>query len=382
MFDLIAEQAFLLTAVFLLSLLVSGLIVMTGPLHRHRTAKGHAGLAIQSVHVHPTPRIGGVAVMVGLFAAAALSIGDQSALFGPVLVASVPVFAVGLMEDAGRGSSPRTRLWVAMLSGLVMVAWSGQTIRSGVGPGIDDLLDVFLFSALFTIVVTGAVCHAFNLVDGMNGLAIGLAMLASVSLAAIALGVGDYPVALMAGGIVAAVLGVFALNFPLGKLFLGDSGAYTVGFFIAWTGVLLIARNPEVSPWSVLLTVFWPFADTSAAVLRRFSRQVPISAPDKLHFHHILLRAIRANLHQHLRKDMVNPLTAIVIVFLASFPAWLGVELARDNAMAFGALAGCGLAYYGLWLAMVRYFRTGWGNLLNSVKGSAALQNEAAAFEG
>ncbi|MBR9842181.1 MAG: hypothetical protein GYB25_03405 [Rhodobacteraceae bacterium] len=366
---------------FMTSLVISILIVMTKTVHIHRTAKGHAGLEIQSAHLHPTPRVGGLAVLAGLLVAAFLFHDLQGDLLGYALLAAVPVFLAGLMEDTGFEASPKKRLLAAMISSLIMVLLTGQTINSGVAPGVDYLLDFFVVSALFTIFATAAVCHAFNLVDGMNGLAIGISLIAAVSLAVIALGVGDYPVAAMAGGVAAAVLGVFFLNYPFGKLFLGDAGAYTVGFLVAWTGVLLIARNPEVSRWSVLLTIFWPFIDTTAAVLRRVFKKVPIGEPDKLHFHHVIMRAIEANLRHHTSKKVANPLTTFVILPFVAIPAILGVMTAHSNLLAFVALMVCVAGYYVIKLSVIRHFKKV-GRISMSKRGNENGDREQIVYEG
>ena len=342
---------------FMTSLVASILIVMTKQRHIHRTARVYALQAVQCSHRHPTPRIGGLAVLAGGIVAAYLFNGLYGDMLWLALLAASPVFLAGLLEDTGFRASPGSRLGAAMLSGGIMVLLTGQTIHSGVAPGIDLLLGFFAVSALFTVLVTAAICHAFNLVDGMNGLAIVISLMAVLSLALIAIAVGDYPVAAMAGGIGSAVLGVLFLNYPFGKLFLGDSGAYTVGFLIAWTGILLIARNPDVSNWAVLLTIFWPFMDTTEAVARRFLRNTSLAKPDRLHFHHLVMRMVKPSLRTEAHSYLANPLTTLLMLPLVAIPAILGVLTANDNQAAIVCLTLCILAYVVIRRSVVRSFQ-------------------------
>lgn len=340
----------------LLSLVASILIVVTKRAHIGYTAKGHAGLEIQSSHLLPTPRIGGIALAAGLFLALQLTENETNILLMCTMVSAIPVFLAGLTEDIGIGASPRKRLLAAMVSSLFMILLTGYSINSGVAPGLDYLLSFAPVAGLFTIFATGAVCHAFNLIDGMNGLAILISILATAAIGAIAVGAGDLPIAMMAAAIGASALGVLLLNYPFGKLFLGDAGAYSLGFFIAWTGVLLMARNPDVSRWSVLLAVFWPFIDTTAAVARRIVKKVPIGAPDKMHFHHVIKRVLDAKLRSA-GTVASNPLTTLVMLPLVALPPVLGVVSAQNAALSFLCLLSCIATYFATKIFIIRNFR-------------------------
>lgn len=341
----------------LVSLLVSALIVLTKGHHIHFTAKGHAGLEIQSSHNIPTPRIGGVAFIAGLLTTLWFMDAGARALLLPMLAAAIPVFFAGLAEDIGIGASPKQRLLAAMVSSFVMIVVSGYFIRSGVAPGLDFLLGFAVIGGLFTIFITGAVCHAFNLVDGLNGLAMSVALLASCAMGLIALQTSDLPVALLAGAIAASIIGVLALNFPLGKIFLGDAGAYTIGFLIAWTGVLLLTRNPEVSKWSVLLAFFWPFMDTTAAVLRRVRKKVPVGEPDKLHFHHVMKRVIDLILSKTENNTIANPLATVAMLPFIALPPLLGVLTAQSTAASLVTLALSVTMYFATKISIIKNFK-------------------------
>lgn len=215
------------------SFLVALVVVLTKDRHVHRTSKGHGGLEVQSMHAAPTPRIGGVAFLTGTLIALFLLTGEAFSLLALMLAAGVPVFLVGLCEDIGIGARPYKRLLAAMVSSLIMVVLTGATIDRGVAPYVDQVLAVTVIGALFTIIVATSISHAFNLIDGLNGLAMSIAVISLVSLAFIALRFDDHAVALLAAAIALSILGVFFVNFPFGKIFLGDAGAYLIGFMVA-----------------------------------------------------------------------------------------------------------------------------------------------------
>ena len=123
---------------------------------------------------------------------------------------------------------------------------------------------------------SGGICHAINLVDGLNGLSIGLSLMMAGALATISMLVGDSAMTSVSLVLIAALAGIFAFNFPLGKIFLGDAGAYSIGHLLTWIAILLMARNPEVAPFAMFLIFFWPVADMLFAILRRLRNGKPI----------------------------------------------------------------------------------------------------------
>ncbi len=340
-----------------LSFLASVVIVSTRELHLSRTSRGHAKLEVQSVHVAPTPRIGGIALMFGMLAAAALAPPDSSTYLWMLLCSCIPVFSAGLLEDFNIGASPRTRLFAAMTSSALMIMMTGYHIPSFGIPALEGVASYWPVGVMFTVFATAGVSHAFNLVDGLNGLAMSIGIVAACALGIIALNMGDQMTATIAAALVLCVAGVLVLNYPLGRLFLGDAGAYTLGHLIAWIAVLLMARNPEVSPWAVLMAAFWPVMDTGAAVLRRILNRTPASAPDRMHFHHVVMRVIRANLPAGQNLVVANSLATAVMVPFFVAPGMIAVLTATNNLWAFLAFFFYVLVYISVRVGLVRSFR-------------------------
>lgn len=125
-------------------------------------------------------------------------------------------------------------------------------------PQVDEGLRLVLVSVLFTSFAIGGVANAINIIGGFNGLAALTSMFALVGLGSIAGIVGDVGLFTAALLLAACVLGFFVLNWPLGMIFLGDGGAYFLGFGIAWIAVMLVQRNSGVSAFSALLICAHP----------------------------------------------------------------------------------------------------------------------------
>lgn len=215
----------------------------------------------------------------------------------------------------------------------------------------------------FTIILTGGISHAVNLIDGLNGLAMGVSMLISLGLAGLAYSVGDTSVAAVAVLVTAVIGALLVFNYPWGKIFLGDAGAYSIGHVLTWIGIVLIARNPEIAPFSVLLMFFWPITDMLFAIVRRVLAGRPVDRPDRLHFHQLVMRSIELVILGRKNRSLSNPLATLVVVPLAGLPILAAQGLWWDNnlsAMAFGAFcSGYVVLYTCAFIVARRYARTG-----------------------
>lgn len=301
---------------FLTSLLVSLLVV--------RYARGHAAASAnhltgpQRFHSGPVPRIGGLSLFVAFLVACAWphsSVPPENGLRWMFLGATLPAFLSGLVEDVARNVSPRRRLVLNALSALLGV-WllDGVLTRTDI-PGIDQLIRWYPAAVALTVLAVTGVANAINIIDGFNGLASMCALFMLLALAYVAFQVGDMFVFTTALTLAGAVLGFFVWNYPAGLIFLGDGGAYLLGFTLAELSLLLIQRNPEVSPLCPLLACVYPIFETIFSIYRRkFVRGVAAIAPDGMHLHTLLYRrvirpALRLDLdrRQTARNSMTSP---------------------------------------------------------------------------
>ena len=222
-----------MTLSFGVSALTSFLIIVWFARIKTQSLKRNDTSAVQASHVNPTVRLGGLALFMALIVAAALSYSEDNwTTFVLLLVSAMPVFVIGLAEDLGYLASPRRRLLAATVSGAMFIALMRQWVLYTGMPGLDTALNWSPFAVTFSLFLAVGISHAFNLIDGLNGLAGFTALAAALALATIAhqSGLTEHRDILLT--IAAAVIGFLIFNFPFGKIFLGDSGAYVIGHLL------------------------------------------------------------------------------------------------------------------------------------------------------
>ena len=252
-------------------------LIATRRWHGRFTDDGVAG--VQKFHKAPTPRVGGLALALAywlLIPALPAGLRPVWALIG---LAGLPALLAGLAEDLIRVVGVRFRLLATMGSGVAFALLTGYTMHEVDLPGVDWLLSFYLCALLFTGFAMGGVANAINIIDGFHGLAAGSLLIMLAAFAYVARQVGDdlvYALALLYGGL---ILGFFLVNFPFGKIFLGDGGAYFSGFLLAALGVLLPARNPEISAWTAILICAYPVIETLASMRPQGAARRPQRRP-------------------------------------------------------------------------------------------------------
>ena len=314
--------------------------------------------AVQSTHSVPTSRLGGVAIVAALSLGSFLTTGDFGDATSLLLLCLAPLFAGGLWEDIGKGVSPRRRMALAALSTLLAVAAFGVWVdRVGV-PVADWALGFAPVGIAFTIFAVVGVTNAINLIDGINGLSMSVSIMVATALGYVAAAHGVPELAQASALVIGALGGFLLINYPFGKVFLGDAGAYSVGFILACLAVALMHFAPDVSPAAVLLIFFWPVADTVLAIYRRRVRGRPSDKPDRQHFHQLMMRALEISLVGRRRRALANPLATAFIVPMAAAPMLAGVVLSDSNAWAFAALFVFAVLFFVTYNLGIRWARS------------------------
>mgnify|MGYP001571192039 FL=1 len=344
---------------------IASLIVLwTKPLHINHTAKGHTSLARQSSHCLPTPRIGGLIIILGYSVGVCfLPKSDATSIATLLGLSALPVFLGGFGEDTGFNISTRLRLILsfvsAMIAGLLFNSWIPSLGISG----LAFVTDYAIPAVLLTVIISAGISHAFNLIDGLNGLAMGIALIVDIGLGSLAYLVGDIAIASICSILAASLVGILIFNFPLGKIFLGDAGAYSVGHILVWIAILMLNRNSDIAPFAILLMFFWPIADMLFSIYRRYRGGRPIDQPDRLHFHQMVMRALELTFLAKKTRELTNPLATLVILPLAAAPVILSYFVRSNNTQALIACFICtGLflaSYWGGLMLAKRFARTG-----------------------
>ena len=245
----------ILIVAFAVSLAITLITVRSAKAHAH-LSNDHDLSGPQKFHALPVPRIGGLGIVAGVLAAALVlwsreaSAGEQALM---LLACGLPALLAGLAEDLTKKVSPSRRLLATALSAVLAIWLLDAVIRHTAIPGLDWFVSFPIGAALATVFAVAGVANSINIIDGFNGLASMCCVLILLCLAYVGFQVDDLLIAWLALAGVGAVLGFFVWNFPAGLIFLGDGGAYFMGFYIAEVAILLLHRNPTVSPMFPLL---------------------------------------------------------------------------------------------------------------------------------
>ena len=192
------------------------------------------------------------------------------------------------------------------------------------------------------------------MIDGVNGLASLAAIAGAIAMGTIAHTANHHEATACAALLACCVGGVFLWNYPFGRIFLGDAGAYTVGFLLAWMGILLAGRHADVTPFAMVLAMFWPLADLTLAIVRRYQRNSPLAAPDRLHFHHLVLRSLEIGFFGRARRNIANPVATAVMLPMIAAPALAGFLLHDQPGEAATALLVFFALYFAFYLLGMR----------------------------
>ncbi|MGT2460010.1 MraY family glycosyltransferase [Cupriavidus basilensis] len=315
---------------FLVSFLVTTWVVRYAHLHGKFSADKEFDGA-QKFHTRAVPRIGGVGIAIALAVQSLvlyLEHAKYAAEFALLAVAAVPAFGAGLLEDLTKQVSPRTRLIATVLAALLTV-WllDARVIRLDI-PTIDHWLVFLPLSIALTAIAVAGTANAVNIIDGFNGLAVMVVANMFMSIAYVATQVNDWLVLSVAITMVGAMFGFFAWNFPAGLVFLGDGGAYLIGFVLAEAAVMLVMRNPKVSAWYPVLMLIYPIFETLFSIYRkRMLRGISPGIPDGVHLHMLIYKRLMRwavgsrDERQRLRRNSLTAPYLWILSLLAVLPA-------------------------------------------------------------
>ncbi len=306
-----------LAVTFGLSLGICILIVMTQRMHGHLTFDHTDG--VQKFHENAVPRVGGIGLYIGLLAAWPLMEREISGTLEAILLAGLPALLFGLAEDITGRVSILSRLLATIASGLIVCLITNSTLNHVDIPVVDNALALPLAALAFSSIAIGGLANSINIIDGFNGLASGTVAICSAALSMLALSVGDTELGQMAALLAVAMAGFWLVNFPFGRIFLGDGGAYFGGFALAWIAIELPMRNPELSPWHSLLVCAYPVIETLYSIVRRvLSRKSP-GEPDAMHLHSLIMVCFVKPRFGHWTRSAQHA--------LVSFPLWVFAAL-------------------------------------------------------
>jgi UDP-N-acetylmuramyl pentapeptide phosphotransferase/UDP-N-acetylglucosamine-1-phosphate transferase len=240
---------------------------------------------------------------------------------------------------------------MATLSAAWLFGTLGASVdRTDVWP-IDMVLSIPGAPLCVTLLVVAGFTHSVNIVDGFHGLACGLAIIALSGLAFMAYKLGDTLLLQMCLTSLAVVLGFFVFNWPKGAIFLGDAGAYLIGFWVVELGILLAMRNPQISPMAPVVVGLLPLVETLFSMYRRnVIRNHPVNQPDALHLHTLVYRRTLFNPSYTYTANQLNAVNAKVALFF-----WLPAAIFAAFACIFAESTEAQLALMLIYLSMYNW---------------------------
>lgn len=282
----------------------------------------------QKMHFGDISRGGGIGIFVAFCAGicALCALGKIEAKFLALIIPSSFIFVSGILEDFNYALSPKIRLVLQTSGVLSAIIIFPNCVLLDIGFALP-----YGFAFIFTIFCMVGVTNAMNIIDGFNGLAGGFALLVLISIAFVSAIVGHFAAFYIALVLLSVVLGFLVLNFPNAKIFLGDSGAYLVGFLLAFLLVILTQDslqyavdsamqmanlnaqdlpNRFVSAYYGLCVMIYPVFEVLFSIWRRKKSKIQAMQPDSLHLHTLIFKRITHS----------NPkTTAFLLIFSAPF---------------------------------------------------------------
>jgi UDP-GlcNAc:undecaprenyl-phosphate GlcNAc-1-phosphate transferase len=240
------------------------------------------------VHSRPLPRIGGLAIAVGILVPALVFLHLDRA-YEAIVLGTALVAALGLVDDVVR-LRPSTKLLGVVAIALVPVFWGDVTLDRMSLPLIGTI-EFGVFGDALTVLWIAALANLVNLIDGMDALAAGIVSISAFSFAVLAASFGRLTAASLAAIVCGATLAFLRHNYHPARMIMGDSGSLTLGFLLACVAVVGVLKTPAVIALAApLLLIAVPILDTSFVVLKRLKYRRPPWSADQNHFYHRFMR--------------------------------------------------------------------------------------------
>ncbi|MBC9906818.1 MULTISPECIES: glycosyltransferase [Achromobacter] len=355
-----------LLVAFLVSLIVTMLLVRFNALHGHFFLD-HETKGVQKYHDRPVPRVGGISLVCAMALVMVLATLREPTLdYEPLilLAVSMPAFLGGLAEDFTKKVRVLSRLMFAMISGMAAYYFLGATLDRLNIVGVDWLLQFGPISFVVTAIAIAGAANAINIIDGYNGLAAVVSVMIFAGFAYVSYYIGDRLLLTVSVGMMGAIVGFLVWNYPRGLIFLGDGGAYFIGFMIGVVSVLMIARHPNVSAWFPLLLCIYPVFETLFSMYRKkLLRGQSPGLPDGVHLHMLIYKRLvrwAVGSSDIRRKTQRNAMTSPYLWLLSSFAVLPAVLFWQNELLLMLFVVLFSALYIGLYRRLVLFRMPKW----------------------
>ena len=241
----------------------------------------------RKVHQKIMPRLGGLAIYIS-FIIGFLALGLMNRETLPIILGCTIIIITGILDDKYTLSA-KVKL-IGQIVAAIVVVMNGVVIEF-INLPFGGMIEFGIFSIPITILWIVGITNAVNLIDGLDGLAAGVSSIALITISGMALLKGDLFTSSLGIILLGSTLGFLVHNFYPAKIFMGDTGALFLGYMISVLSLLGFKNVTMLSLIIPIIILGVPISDTFFAIIRRFLNKSPISAPDKSHLHHCLLRS-------------------------------------------------------------------------------------------
>ena len=296
----------------------------------------------QTLHEKSISRFGGVAVILSMSLVLIMAgYGWSNSLYFQVGIISLPAFLIGFLDDLKVVIKPLVRL-IFLLPVPIMYFYYFDLKVLNLDLGIlDNFLEFELLALLFLCFAIIGMTNAFNLIDGLNGQLVSylISILLALNLVEYATSSPVFEISdefrLFTNLLLGSLLGFFVLNFPFGKIFMGDAGAYFLGTIVCW-GLIHAHLENGNSPWAVMCLLAYPFTDLAFSVIRRkFVTGGDAMQPDAEHLHHVIYKRMKKLRFRH---ERARHFFTVIFITLFNLPYLCATMYFSENTPALMAI--------------------------------------------
>jgi UDP-GlcNAc:undecaprenyl-phosphate/decaprenyl-phosphate GlcNAc-1-phosphate transferase len=275
---------------------------------------------VQKVHKNEVSRLGGLLVYLFLLSLVFLKFIDQKFIFN-IIISSIPFIFVSIKEDLFHNSGPNLRLASMIVSCFIFLYLNPMRYPVIDIPYIGDLLSHYPLNFIFFTFSVLVVMNGMNLIDGMNGLFGLTALFQLFSIALISILLGDYEIIILSFIFIAPLIMFLCFNFPFGKVFAGDTGAYFYGFINGLLSIYLFGKHDEILSWMAVLIFFYPCIELLFSFIRKISSGISPLTPDNKHLHTLIFNKLlskynKTNLSNFMTTFILSPMYIIPTVYI------------------------------------------------------------------
>lgn len=282
---------------FIISFLITSLLILTSKWHG-KLSMDHDMSGAQKYHTVPTPRIGGLSIFLTVWIVCAYGYFYKypwSIYMFKMLIPASIIFMAGFLEDTTKIITPNMRILmkiIAIILGVYLVHSIQLLHHTGIS-WLDYILQYQVLAFLITVFAIVGLTNSLNIIDGYNGLCLTTFMTIMIASYLIVKSTGYHNIDVVAKIFVAATFGLIVFNYPKGKIFLGDGGAYFLGFVSSISLLEMTQKVPNYCELTSLLLMIYPFSETILAIYRKkFIRKKSAFQPDGLHFHMVVYKRL------------------------------------------------------------------------------------------